>query len=373
MNILYILPHPDFFNHCNGVAGHIAHAAGVIEAFSLLGHKVDILSHADTDILNFTECKINIVKPRQGYFGRQLWSLSLIKEVQRLIQERTYNLCYSRYSLGFAPYFPLLKRKLIHIPLVLEINSFGTQRHNFLKLLERNAYNCADFHIVISEKLKENIQLLLSVNRSPFVLPNGISKSRINKKGAHSKLTSTHRVGYAGILKPQYGLELLIKGHKSLIQRYPSMELHIYGDGPFLDNLKSMAHGITGIHLHGGIPYSDVPAKLADMDVLVYTTSEINEFQSPIKMFEYMGSLTPIVAAKTQQTRMLIGNDVRGLLFPIGNVKCYVEKVSTLLSNRITASEIAMKAYNEVLNKHIWEKRIAELLDVLESRRLIYI
>jgi glycosyltransferase involved in cell wall biosynthesis len=372
VKILYILPHPDFFNHCNGVAGHIAHANGVLEAFSHMGASVDVVAHAESPLLAHAGCTTHAVSlSGPGFVARQRWSLALLKQCRQLVASGEYDLCYIRYSVGFAQYLPSLKRLLKGVPLIMEVNSFGAQRHSLFGLVERRVFRCADMLIAVSDKLAKTIGDLLRPASAVLVVPNGVSVSRINTATIAKARGAAVRVGYAGILKPQYGLDLLIDGHKKLLADEPTLELHVYGDGPYLQTMKEMAVGIPNIHLHGGIPFADVPAKLAELDILVYTTSGFNAFQSPIKMYEYMGAGAPIVAAETPQTRELVGAEERGLLYPIGDLEAYVRQMKRLLDEPQLGATLATNAHREVLERHTWVKRMDGMLAEAQNRKVL--
>jgi len=137
MRVLYILPHPEFFFHCNGVAGHIAHANGVLEAFSDICSSVDVVAHTEAPMLAHEGCFIHVVPiSGKGIIARQRWSFSLLKQCRILVTEKKYDFCYIRYSVGFVQYLPLLKRILGTVPMVMEVNSFGAQQHTWAKRIE---------------------------------------------------------------------------------------------------------------------------------------------------------------------------------------------------------------------------------------------
>ena len=133
-NVMYILPVPKFFSQANGVGGHVAHAYGIVNGFTKLGYELDIIAEEAHPTIENDKARLHI-KPigKSSFLKRQIWGLGLIRLAKRIAQERQPLFCYVRYSVGFTPLLPLLKRVLEDIPLVLEVNSFGTQHYRFLK------------------------------------------------------------------------------------------------------------------------------------------------------------------------------------------------------------------------------------------------
>ena len=182
--ILYILPIPKFFSQANGVGGHVAHAYGIVNGFVQLGYELDIIAEEAHPTIENGKTRLHI-KPigKSSFLKRQLWGLGLIRLVKRIAQERQPLFCYVRYSVGFTPLLPLLKRVLGDIPLVLEVNSFGTQHYRFLRAMDFVALRSADVIICVSETVRNLMLKKVSSGLS--------SKILVNRKGIYSMLESS--------------------------------------------------------------------------------------------------------------------------------------------------------------------------------------
>ena len=376
-NMLYILPIPKFFSQANGVGGHVAHAYGIVNAFARLGYELDIIAEEAHPTIENDNTRLYI-RPigKSSFLKRQIWGLGLIRLAKRIAQERQPLFCYVRYSVGFTPLLPLLKRVLGDIPLVLEVNSFGTQHYRFLRAMDFVALRSADVIICVSETVR-NLMLKKigsGLNSKILVMPNGIDVDRFEKAEPDTEMEPLEqeiRLGYAGILKPDYGFEELFNAYSIISQERKDVSLHIYGDGPYREELEKQAALLDCVFLHGAKSFFEMPGILKSNDILVYTSSHNHEFQSPIKLYEYMATKKPIVAAITPQVENLLGNKERGLLYSIGDADTLAKKIMMLIKDRELGESFANKAFEYVKKNHTWKKRIGLLFDTLYDKGLI--
>jgi len=376
-NILYILPIPNFFSQARGVGGHVAHAYGIVNGFAKLGYELDLIVEEAHPTIENDKTRLHIRPIGESFFlKRQIWGLCLIRLAKRIAQERPPLFCYVRYSVGFTPLLPLLKRVLGDIPLVLEVNSFGTQLYRFLRGLDFVALRSADVIICVSEIVHNLMLQKVSFGLSSriLVMPNGIDIDRFEKAQPDTETESLGqkiRLGYTGILKPDYGFEELFNACSIISQVRKGVSLHIYGDGPYREELEKQAALLDCVFLHGAKSFFEMPGVLRSNDILIYTSSYNHKFQSPIKLYEYMAAKRPIVAAVTPQVKELLGNKERGLLYPIGDADVLAKKIMTIIDDRELGEALAEKAFDEVKKNHTWEKRIGLLFKMLYDKKLI--
>ncbi len=376
-NVIFILPVPHFFSQAGGVGGHVAHAYGIVNGFANLGYKLDVIAEEAHPTIENDATRLHI-RPigKSSFFKRQVWGLGLIRLAKSIAQERPPLFCYVRYSVGFTPLIPLLKRALGDIPLVLEVNSLGTQYYRFLAGIDFLALRSADVIICVSETVRNMMLEKVSSGLSSkiLVMPNGIDVDRLEKAEPDTETESLGqkiRLGYAGILKPDCGFEDLFNAYSIVSQQRKGVSLHIYGDGPYREDLEKQAALLSGVFLHSAKSFFQMPGVLKNNDILVYTTSHNNKFQSPIKLYEYMATKKPIAAAVTPQVKELLGNEERGLLYPIGDSEALAKKIMMLIEDPELGKALAEKAFDEVKKNHTWKKRIELLFDTLYDKGLL--
>ncbi|VFQ47463.1 glycosyltransferase family 4 protein [Desulfoluna butyratoxydans] len=373
---IYILPVPHFFSQNNGVGGHVTHALGIIHGLKRCGVHVEYIAHETNSALDLSQSQQNKVMLRsRSTFGRQVWNAKLTKKIHGLVDKCDPKFCYIRYSAGFAPWIPIVKKILGDIPLVLEVNSFLSQRYRWGKFIDRLAIRSADLMISVSTKNKHELLQVIGEHFAihSIVLPNGVDLSRFSST-VETSCSCTQKgfnIGYLGVLKERYGLEVMLDAARIIVHQYPEVVFNIYGEGPYSEALQRRAVRQKNVVFHGPIPFDQVPPLYRSFDVCINTAHPETFQNSPIKLFEYMASSKPIIHADTPQAREVLGNDKCGLLFKWDDPDDLVNKIISLIEDPKFASQLAYNARQEALRHHSWDCRVNVLLQVLKERGLL--
>jgi glycosyltransferase involved in cell wall biosynthesis len=255
----------------------------------------------------------------------------------------------------------------------MEVNSFVAQTWASVAPLERWAMANADVIVTVSQTLREQIgdKLGESLASRTLVIPNGVDISRFLDIAAESPGNAEgFHVGYTGILKADYGLEQIIAAARMLHAEEQHITFHLVGDGPARMALEASARGLSNVIFHGSIPFERIPAVLKGFNVLLYTSSERNAFQAPIKMCEYMASGRPIVAMRTPVTEWLLAHGKRGALVPMGDAVALADAIKRMQDLPDQGRALGLLALEECRN-HTWESRARELLHALYARGVL--
>jgi glycosyltransferase involved in cell wall biosynthesis len=118
------------------------------------------------------------------------------------------------------------------------------------------------------------------------------------------------------------------------------------------------------VRFEGAIPADAVPSCLRAMDILVYTNTRQNGFQSPIKLYEYMAAGRAIVAADTPQVGELFGRGGLGLTYQCSNVADLTSKLGVLAADEKLRADLGAAAAAEAVH-HSWDSRVVRLWDAL--------
>jgi glycosyltransferase involved in cell wall biosynthesis len=268
-----------------------------------------------------------------------------------------------RYSTSTVLHVRSLQRALSGVPLILEVNSVGSQRIGALRFLDRLMLESATVVIAISEALGTHLRAV-APHVPVEVVPNAIDPGRIPSELLESNVPPTDAINitYAGLLKPDYGLETAIHAADILARAGTNVKFRIIGDGPFLSRLQAFAAERPWIQLIGPVDFRDVPAFLAESHILLYPTSHFNSFQSPTKLFEYMLARRPIVAASTPQTRQVLHDGELGFLYEIDDSAGLAAHIHEVVDSKEMALSKAIAARDEVLAKHTWRDRVMRIL-----------
>lgn len=119
--------------------------------------------------------------------------------------------------------------------------------------------------------------------------------------------------------------------------------------------------------------HEEIPCYLRAADILVLPNIPISEesvkFTSPIKMFEYMSSGTPIIASNLPSIKEILNKD-NSILFNPGNERELSEKIIFCLKNKDIVNKISQKALSDVQN-YSWLDRAKKIIEKYESIRKI--
>ena len=135
----------------------------------------------------------------------------------------------------------------------------------------------------------------LNPKGKPYVILEGHADiTMAEKKPAMEKKTKPRVCFYAGGVSKQYGLANLVKGF--CLANLPDTQLHIYGPGDYVQELKAMDD--DRIFYGGMLLPSQIVEKELEATLLVNprpTHEEYVKYSFPSKTMEYMASGTPVL------------------------------------------------------------------------------
>lgn len=372
-NAFYLIPYPRFFSQHNNVGGHVAHAYGVTSTLANQGYTVRIIMEESIDLMEGDRRIPEIIKlEKNSIINRIFWGKKLIDRAGELAALDNPEFCYVRYSVGFQNWLPGLKRTLGNIPLILEVNSFGSQRRKWMSLLEGYFLNSADLLVVISEPVYKTIDKLwgMKLSDKAIIVNNGVDPGRFSKwrDNSRNEFGSPIRLGYTGLVESWYGLDDIALGFiKANEKSDRELELHIYGDGPYRADMKKNYSDYKSIIFHGAKPFQEMPEIIGNLDVLINADSEEKSYTSPIKMYEYMASGRPILSAHSSQSEMQLDYGRFGWFYDMGDPESFCEAVISLINDgdQITSRTIPARKFVE--KNHTWEQRLNHILNHIEK------
>ncbi len=150
---------------------------------------------------------------------------------------------------------------------------------------------------------------------------------------------------------------------KTLRDAPPGVRLLVAGDGDDYDALCALRDGGLGgrLILTGRVPYERIPALLACADVclLPFHTVPATEHIVPIKLYEYMASGRPVIAAPLPGVRRDVGEDNGIVYVPAA------EQVAAALHIRDRAGDLGHRARAFVEANCDWDTITAEFEAIL--------
>jgi glycosyltransferase involved in cell wall biosynthesis len=275
---------------------------------------------------------------------------------------------YSRDWMFFLLWLPW--RWLRRRPLVLEGHTFP-HRGGWGARLHLAVGRRVDRLVVITHRLKELYVASGIPAERVLVAPDGVDLARfeppIDRSEARRQLglsVEGRVVCYTGHLFEWKGIYVLADAALHV----PDVLFLIVG-GMAEDQEQLQAYiaeqSIENVRLIGHVPPTEVPRFLFAADVLVLPNSGREpmscEYTSPLKLFEYMASGTPIVATDLPSVREILRDGENAVLVEPDRPGALTQGIRRVIRMPGLAQRLSAQAYHDV-TALTWERRAASIL-----------
>jgi len=170
---------------------------------------------------------------------------------------------------------------------------------------------------------------------------------------------------YAGHLYPWKGVDTLARA----APLFDGIVVFVGGTEADVARMKAMYETISNIMLVGHRPHGEIPTWLRAADVLVIpnTSAEsISErYTSPLKLFEYMASGTPIVASDLPSLREVLNDESALLVRPDDPAALARGLTMAVRDIEGSARRIAHAAHD--VTDHTWTHRAGAVISFIRS------
>jgi glycosyltransferase involved in cell wall biosynthesis len=177
--------------------------------------------------------------------------------------------------------------------------SYSAIKQKYIELAEKNSQNNLskyDAYLFLTEAMND----VVNKNKKPYIVLEGHCDSRLQKinieltRKCHPKVAM-----YAGGIHKEFGIDRLVNAF--IRGRFDDWELHIYGDGNYEKELKSIAKQFSNVKYFGVQPNSLIVQKQVEASILLnprLTDAEYVKYSFPSKTLECMASGTPLCTTK---------------------------------------------------------------------------
>ncbi len=261
-----------------------------------------------------------------------------------------------------------------HRPVVLEAHDglHGPQHVGFHRLRDMSKHNtslrgivtvsqgAADLFTAAGIPADRLRVLRDGVDLAPFDAPLAQALAR-----AHLGLPADRPiVGYVGNLHPGQGTELLLE----CARLSPEALFLLVGGEPeevAEHRSRSATDRIQNVWFAGAQPHAVIPTYLYAADVLAMPyTSRVPHIQSisPMKMFEYMAALRPIVSSDFPAIREVLTHERNAILVEPDRPDALLAGLRRVLGDQTLAARIAGQARQDV-EPYTWSNRAAKIIE----------
>lgn len=170
------------------------------------------------------------------------------------------------------------------------------QNKRFLKI-NKKLMDLADGYVFLTKEM----HVAVNHKNKPHVVLEGHVDANMATREHKPFSEEKKKVLYAGSLRTIYGIKNLCEAFAECSKE--NEELHIYGDGDYVPEMRELIKTHGNIIYHGNRPNTEVVEDELDSTLLVNprpTEGEYTKFSFPSKTLEYMVSGTPVLSARLQ-------------------------------------------------------------------------
>lgn len=295
-------------------------------------------------------------------FFVSFFTFSIFSFFYLLFNANKKDIIYSNESL------PLFLASFVFLNNLYEVHDFPENKNFFYKLL----FKKLKWVLATNKWKKEKLQEVFGISAEKIIYePNAVEIGDfdidITKSEARKKLhlpKDTKIAVYTGHLYSWKGVDTLAEAGKKLKDIFV---FFVGGTDEDVEKFKSKYGNVKNIKIVGHRLHDEIPIwqKAADVLVLPNTAKEdISKFYtSPMKLFEYMASGTPIVASNIPSIAEIL-NERNSVLVEPDNSEKLAEKISWALDGRQGVEVLSGQALVDV-KKYSWVRRAQRISKII--------
>ncbi|MDO4963639.1 MAG: glycosyltransferase [bacterium] len=323
-----------------------------------LGHKVFIITVNPTDMKYRLESDGKVLRIPGipvGIYDYRLTSFYPIKAVN-MIKNMNLDIIHSQTEFGIGTFARVIGRQF-DIPIV---HTYHTMWEDYTHYITKGHFDASSkkiveyitkFYcdktiqelIVPTKKTYDLFKEKYNYDRNVHIIPTGIEIERfyrenldlnkLNKLKKDLNLNSNDIVIlFVGRIASEKSIDFLIENHEYLLKHNKNCKLLIVGDGPDLEEYKTMSKkmGIQdSIIFTGKVPWSDIPYYYNVSSIFV--TASHTETQG-LTVVEAMASMIPVVALNDESFNTVVIDELTGYLF--NTKEEYLEKIKKIIDDK---------------------------------------
>lgn len=280
--------------------------------------------------------------------------------------------------LVFSAWYPKLRRAKVLLDIhdiVPEFygSKFGVNVNSSavrtLKRVERASAKFAD-HVILANHLwlEKYVSRSASAQKCSVFINN--VDPNIFKPASRVRADDKLIILFPGGLQWHQGIDIAIRAFKKVVERMPTAEFHIYGEGNMKNQLVELAAGLGlegKVRFAQPVPVRDIAKIMANADLGIVpkrADSFGNEAYST-KIMEFMSLGVPVVVSSTKIDRFYF-NDSVVRFFESGNPDALADGIIEVLSDAGRRAQLVSKASRYVA-VNSWESRKIDYLQLVDN------
>ena len=299
----------------------------------------------------------------------------------RYLKHQQVDLIYERYSLFLWAGVFVARR--YGIPVILEINDSAAVDdrvrplffRRWARRIERWVFQHASGLVFVSGSFRDIAQTAYSRIAPAIVSPNAVDTGKFTPH-PEARMEARRRYGlenpvvcgYVGAFIKWHGIDWFVRAIADVLPEHPRLAILLVGDGKLFDEVRRLVEARAlqqSIILAGRVGHDEVPRLISAMDFAILPDS--NNYGSPMKLFEFMGSGVAMVAPDFEPVREVITDGKTGWLFPAKDVSACVQKVIDVYQQPEICRGLGNAARDYIVANRQWSHNVAQLLALYEA------
>jgi len=233
------------------------------------------------------------------------------------------------------------------------------------RFMIKRALNRADYITATSAYLKKAVMKLNKNIKDIEVIPFGIDIDLFEYR--EREPADEIIIGIVKSLRPNYGIDILIRAFARLKSRYGNIRLKIAGRGESEPDYKNLVRelGIEGsVEFLGFVDHSYLSELLSTFDIFVMPSIEES---FGVAALEASATGLPVVASRVGGVPEVIEDNITGLLVESKNVEELTAMLDKLIGDPRLRLEMGRAGRKFVEEKYVWSNNLLSMKSLYEK------
>lgn len=290
-----------------------------------------------------------------------------VKIVKKIIKEIKPDIVHAHYASSYGLIGALAKTNNPYIISVWgsdvyefpNITPFGKQiiKYN----LSKADYILSTSHIMAKETSKYT-------DKDILITPFGVDIDRF-KKIEHQQPTDEFIVGNVKTLSPKYGIDVLIKAFKIIVDNNPDLKtrLLIYGRGPCRKEYEKLADSIGLSHVieFRGFIDNDKLSEVYNSFSVSVSVSDSESFG--VVAVEAMACECPVVTSDADGFTEVVEDGVTGIIVPKKDPESTAKAIQRFIDNPNLRNEMGENGRKRVTDLYNWSDNVNSMINIYNN------
>ncbi len=297
-------------------------------------------------------------------FSRKMSYLFVLGRIKQKIKEFKPNIVHAHYASSYG----LLGALCNFQPYIVSV--WGSDVYDFpntnwftrqmLKYTLKKADRIlSTSHVMAKETCKYT-------NKRIIITPFGVDVNRF--KNLHIERKNKFVVGNVKTLSPKYGIDILIKAFKIVVQRNPcvDVELIIVGDGPNRIEYEELVIKLgleKKVRFEGKVLNEKLPEYYNRFSLSVFA-SVLNSESFGVVAVEAMACECPVITSDADGFTEVVKDGETGLIIPKRDVEATANAIQRFIDHPELREEMGKKGRERVLELYDWEKNVDTMIKI---------